>query len=103
VLVVDLDKCIGCCACEVGCQQWHQADRDEKRIRVHTIGPHLQGGKLATIHSPEATGFCDLCAASRDLSPFCVEVCPVRALQSCDEKGLLALLMSGKRYQICKF
>jgi Fe-S-cluster-containing dehydrogenase component len=103
MLVVDLDTCIGCCACEVGCQQWHHADRDNKRIRVHTLGPHTQGEKLMTIHFPEATDLCDLCASRRDQSPFCVEICPVHALQSCDERGALALLSSGKRYQICKF
>jgi Fe-S-cluster-containing dehydrogenase component len=102
VLLVDLDKCIGCHACEVGCQQWHNAPRDKKRIRVHTIGPHKKGDNLMTVYFPEATNFCDFCASNQDRSLFCVDICPVDALHYCDEKAALSLLSSGKRYQMCK-
>ena len=102
MLLVDLDKCLGCCACEVGCQQWHQEPRERKRVVVRTIGPELRGEQLITEHFPEMTEHCDLCAATPSRFPFCVEICPVKAIQSCDDKGAVALLNSGKRYQICR-
>ena len=102
MLLVDLDRCIGCYACEVGCQEWHHVPRDKKRMRVHTLGPHKEGDKLMTDYFPEATNFCDFCAANADHSLFCVDVCPVNALQFCDKKSSVALLQSGGRYQICK-
>jgi len=102
MLLVDLDRCIGCHACEVGCQQWHDAPRDKKRLRVHVIGPHKKGGKLMTVYFPEATNFCDFCASNKDGSLFCVDICPVQALHHCDENASLAFLNSGKRFQISK-
>ena len=102
MLLVDLNKCIGCYACEVGCQQWHQAPRDKKRMRVHVLGPHKQGGKLITEYFPEATQFCDFCASNPDRSLFCVDICPVRALEFCDEQGVVARLNNGGRVQISK-
>jgi len=102
MLLVDLDKCLGCCACEVGCQQWHQAPREKKRVVVQTIGPQKKGDQLFTEHYPEMTAYCDLCASIPSGSPFCVEICPVKAIVSCDEAGAPALLESGKRYRICK-
>jgi len=102
MLLVDLDKCIGCYACEVGCQQWHQVPRDKKRMRVHTIGPHKKGLRMITEYFPEATNFCDFCASNQDRSLFCVDICPVDALQFTDDEGSVALLNSGRRYQICK-
>jgi len=53
-------------------------------------------------HFPDMTPYCDLCATIPSESPFCVEICPVKAIHSCDEKGAVALLNSGGRYQICK-
>lgn len=102
LLLVDLDKCVGCCACEVGCQQWHQAPLKKKRVIVRTIGPEKKGERLFTKHYPEMTSYCDLCAATLSKSPFCAENCPVGAIRSCDEESASALLNSGKRFQICK-
>ena len=102
MLLVDLDKCVGCFACEVGCQQWRQAPPEKKRIIVRTIGPQKKGDQLITEHYPEMTPYCDLCVSIPSHPPFCVEICPVKAILSCDDKGALALLNSGKRFQICK-
>lgn len=102
MLLVDMDKCLGCCACEVGCQQWHQAPSTDKRVVVRTIGPLKKDNRLTMDHYPEMTAFCDLCASNQDKSLFCVEICPVKALKSCNENESQALLGSGKRYQICK-
>lgn len=102
MLLVDLDKCLGCCACEVGCQQWHQASREKKRIVVRTVGPQRRGEQLITEHFPEMTAHCDLCASVPSHGPFCVEVCPVKAIRACDDQEAVALLHSGRRYQICR-
>ncbi len=102
MLLVDLDKCLGCCACEVCCQQWHQAPREKKRVSVRTIGPEKKGDQLIAEHYPEMTQHCDLCVSIPSQSPFCVEVCPVKAIASCDDRGAVALLNSGRRYQICR-
>jgi Fe-S-cluster-containing dehydrogenase component len=102
MLLVDLDKCLGCCACEVGCQQWHNAPARKKRVLVRTIGPQKVGDQLVAEHYPEMTAYCDLCASIPSRFPFCVEICPVKALRSCDDREAAALLKSGKRFQVCK-
>lgn len=104
MLLVDLDKCLGCCACEVGCQQWHQAPSTDKRVIVRTVDPQKKDDRLIMDHYPEMTAFCDLCVSipTPGRSTFCVEICPVKALESCEEEFSVALLRSGKRYRICK-
>lgn len=102
VMLADLDKCIGCYACEVGCQQWHNDQNEQKRIHVRIIGPQKVDGKPVTEYVPEFTAFCDLCASNREELPFCVTNCPVNALVYCDAEAALRLLHSGERYQIRK-
>lgn len=102
MLLVDLDKCLGCCACEVGCQQWHQAPPEKKRVVVQTLGPHRRGDQIMAEHYPAMTEHCDLCASLPERGPFCVEICPVKAIRYCDEMEGVELLRSGGRYQICR-
>jgi Fe-S-cluster-containing hydrogenase component 2 len=73
-----------------------------KRVVVRTIGPQMCGDRLITEHFPHMTPYCDLCATIPCESPFCVEICPVKAIVSCDDQAAVALLNSGKRYQICR-
>ncbi|MEW5786056.1 MAG: oxidoreductase [Bacillota bacterium] len=103
VMLADLDKCIGCYACEVGCRQWHNDQEEQKRIRVRSIGPQKVNGRVVLEFVPEFTAFCDLCAANREEPlPFCVANCPVNALLYCDEAAALSHLHSGQRCQIRK-
>jgi Fe-S-cluster-containing dehydrogenase component len=103
-LVVKLDRCTGCLACEVACKQEHHLPPGEKWIHVETIGPYEINGELAMDFVPLATDRCDFCearAAAGD-RPFCAQVCPTQALELCDAEQALHLLRVGPRIQICK-
>jgi Fe-S-cluster-containing dehydrogenase component len=104
-LVVDLDRCTGCYACEVGCAQWHDVPSDRKWITLKTIGPERINGKLRLDLMPIATEECTLCGdrLKEGLAPLCVVTCTTQALAFGDDRKLLELLSSGKRYQLSKF
>ena len=100
-LVVDLDRCVGCWACEVACQQEHAAASGAPWILIKTIGPEFVEGKLRMEHVPMISSKCNFC---RDRGwPACVDNCPTKALEM-DSQGTLlnALSSSSSRYQICK-
>lgn len=99
-ILVDLDDCIGCYACVVRCHLWHQVPDNEQRIRVHTIGPQMIGGRTKMNFIPEMTEKCEL--GKYTTEPPCVSACPVEALMWCDERQMLSLLGNGRKYQVCK-
>jgi Fe-S-cluster-containing dehydrogenase component len=99
-LLVDLDKCVGCYSCEVGCQQWHQLPEYQKRIRIIQIGPEKVNGKLRMYFYPQINTDCDLCQQQSE--PFCVSNCPVEALVLCDNKDILKKIYESGRFQICR-
>jgi Fe-S-cluster-containing dehydrogenase component len=103
-LLLDMDRCVGCHACEVGCKQWHAVPGDEKWIRVKTIGPKKLGDMLREDFFVEVNGGCNLCESrvQENLDPFCVATCPTKALMLCNSTEILSLLASPKRYQICR-
>ena len=103
-LVVNLDLCIGCLACEVACKQEHDLPEGVRGIRVHTLGPAELRGDLAMDFVPLCGPECDLCASrlAEGRRPFCAEVCPTRALALHDDQTVLRLLRSDARIQICK-
>lgn len=103
-LLVDLDRCVGCYACEVGCKEWHNLSGDTKWIRVKTLGPYKVDGKLKMDFFPEASQECNFCASrvKEGLNPFCAEICPTRAIQLCNNEEMVRFLNSGKRLQISK-
>lgn len=103
-LVVNLNRCIGCFACEVACKQEHALAEGEKWIRVETIGPYEVGGELAMDFVPLATDQCDFCETrvANGERPFCAQVCPTQALGLYGEEEILRLLRTGPRIQICK-
>ena len=103
-LVANIDRCIGCYACEVACKQENSLPAGEKWIRVRTLGPYVVKGELAMDFVPLATDDCDFChervgAGGR---PFCAEVCPTQALDLYTEEQMLGLLRSASRIQICR-
>jgi len=103
-LVVNLERCIGCFACEVACKQEHNLPEGEKGISVETLGPYKVNGELAMDFVPLVTDKCDLCRdrVTTGKRPFCVEICPTQALALYDEEQILRLLRTGPRIQICK-
>jgi Fe-S-cluster-containing dehydrogenase component len=103
-LVADLDRCMGCFACEVACKQEHRLPVGVKGIGVLTLGPFEIEGELAMDFIPIATAKCNLCAGrlKQGKRPFCVEICPTQALEACGSKELLELLRDKRRIHICK-
>jgi Fe-S-cluster-containing dehydrogenase component len=103
-LVVNLERCMGCLACEVACKQEHSLLEGERWIHVETIGPYEVNGELAMDFVPLATDGCDFCEArvAAGGRPFCAKVCPTQALGLYGEEKILRLLRHGRRIQICK-
>lgn len=103
-LVANLERCIGCFACEVACKEEHSLPEGVKGIKVLSLGPFEVDGELAMDFIPLATGICDLCSGrtKHGKRPFCAEVCPTQALGLHEEKELLELLRSKRRMHVCK-
>ena len=104
-ILVDLDLCTGCYACEVSCKQENNVPVGTNWIKVLTIGPETIDSRQRMDFLPIMTEQCTLCARriKDGLEPRCVNNCPTQALEFCDDTGvLLSLLQSDRRWQICK-
>ncbi|MBW2593998.1 MAG: oxidoreductase [Deltaproteobacteria bacterium] len=104
-LIVNIDLCIGCYACEVACKQEHNiAEGEENGIRLITVGPYKINDELAMDFIPIATEKCDfsrrMAAGER---PACVKSCPTQALELCDDEEILNSLRADNRFHICKY
>jgi len=76
-LLVDIELCVGCFACEVACKQEHNLPVSERWIRVVKAGPKKVGGKLRMHFVPERCRHCG--------KPPCLDACPVGAISKrCD-------------------
>ena len=71
-LLVDIDLCYGCFACEVACKQEHSLPVGLHWMRVHTVGPRNVGGKLKMYFYPMHCMHCS--------KPACVAACPEDAI-----------------------
>jgi Fe-S-cluster-containing dehydrogenase component len=96
-ILVNLDMCIGCNACVIGCHVWKQ-NTEHTRVTVVTIGPAQSNGRLKMDFLPRMTEYCTLAECAPE--PPCVSLCPVQALVCCDERAALEMLSSGERYQV---
>lgn len=103
-ILVDLERCVECHACEIACKQENGLVEGEQWIRLVTIGPETVGGRLCADYYPVINSGCHFCQhrISQGLEPFCVTVCPTKALKFCDVAEVLVALRSKKRYQICR-
>ena len=102
-MLVYTDLCVGCPCCTVACKQENDLREGEQWIRVVSLGPEQVGGKLCADYYPVIDGACHLCQhrLSQGLEPFCVTVCPTKALLFCTVTDVLGALRSQRRYQIC--
>ena len=78
-LIIDIDRCIGCKACEVACKLENDVALGAFRNKVLTIGPN---GKYPHVEMYFLPTMCQHCA-----SPSCVRVCPTGASYKRSEDG----------------
>ncbi|HHW18764.1 MAG TPA: 4Fe-4S dicluster domain-containing protein [Firmicutes bacterium] len=71
-LVIDLDRCWGCRACEVACKQEHDLECGSAPIQVVKIGPEATEDGLSAGYVPVMCQHCE--------QPACVDVCPAGAI-----------------------
>ena len=104
-IVIDLDSCTGCYACELACKMENDVPVGERWIQVTRIGPKEIDGRLQMDFLPLYQEGCTLCyqRLDRGLLPYCVQHCPYEALTYfCGAADLLAKLREGKRIQVGK-
>lgn len=78
-MVVDIDRCWGCKACQVACKQEHGIPAGESgNIDVAEVSQRDEKGGLHCDHVPV---LCQQC-----VSPACMEVCPVGAIGKNEEQ-----------------
>lgn len=103
-ILVDLELCVGCYACEVACKQENNVPIGTKWIRVISVGPEEVNGTQFMDFIPMITDDCTLCEhrLSVNLEPRCVANCPTEALQFRDTANeVLSALRSESRLQVC--
>lgn len=71
-LFVDLERCIGCYACELACKQEHNLPVGPRWIKVVQIGPKETAEGLKLDFHPT------MCKHCKD--PRCAEACPEKAI-----------------------
>ena len=100
-ILVDLNRCVGCYACEIACKQENGLPTGKKWVEVRRIGPAEVDGRMRMDLFPVMNKGCTLCV-QRAAGPACVEACPTKALKLCDPAEALHLLYDEKRHQICR-
>ena len=81
-ICINLSRCIGCYACEVACEEWHQIPlQQDARIK---IVDQWEGEypNVSEIIIPQLSKDCDFCSerVKEGNAPICVASCPTEAL-----------------------
>lgn len=71
-LLVDIELCVGCQACEIACKQENNLPVGPRWMRVIQVGPKEVNGKLVMSFHPTRCMNCG--------KPPCVDVCPEKAI-----------------------
>ena len=102
-IVVDLDRCVACYACEVACRMEHNSVPGTPWIKLHTLGPYTLHGRLRMDYVPMLSDSCNLCRHRlvTKQKPICIASCPTRALELCQARTILDVLQGGNRHHIC--
>ena len=100
-IMADIERCVGCHACEIACKQEHGLPPGTNWIRVLQVGPEEVDGRLRMEFVPVMLDGCTLCA-DQGGKPACVMNCPTDALMVVDSSEALRLLGSDGRYRLCK-
>jgi len=101
-IMADLDRCVGCHACEIACKQEHGLPPGINWIKVQQVGPEMVEGRLRMEFIPLMLDGCIMCADREGRTPACVVNCPTDALVVVDAAETLRLLSSSGRYRLCK-
>ncbi|MBU3112628.1 4Fe-4S dicluster domain-containing protein [Clostridium lacusfryxellense] len=83
VMVIDLDRCIGCYGCQVACKMENEVALGSSRITVPTIGPT---GIYPDVKMYFLPVMCQQCA-----DPSCVKVCPTGACYKRSDDGVIVI------------
>ena len=88
-MLVDIDRCIGCWTCSMGCKVGNHLADDEYRVKIETHGsgegidrPAGEYPDLRMWWQPVYLPSCDFCARrmAEGEAQFCVMDCPTQAL-----------------------
>ena len=101
-IMADIDRCVGCHACEIACKQEHGLPPGTNWIKVLQVGPEKVEGRLRMEFIPLMFDGCIMCANREGRAPACVENCPTEALIVVDAAETLRLLSIGGLYRLCK-
>ena len=101
-IMADLDRCVGCHACEIACKQEHGLPPGINWIKVLQVGPEMVEGRLRMEFIPLMLDDCTMCSNREGRAPACVENCPTDALIVVDEAEALSLLSISGRHRLCK-
>lgn len=84
ILLVDMDSCVRCQACEIACRQEHDlsAEAGFSWCKVAAVGPRWIGGGLHLDFVPV------LCLHCED--PLCLALCPSEAIRK-DDQGRVVI------------
>ena len=79
-ILVELNRCTGCHACEIACKIENEGNQ---YIDVAKWGPEILGGEMKTFYIPFMSGPSDDCRErlSSGLEIPCVSACPTNALR----------------------
>lgn len=88
-LMIDLDRCIGCHACTVVCQDEHNDPREVKRLKVPTIGSghhDIPAGVYPNVWMYFQPRMCQHCTDAP-----CIASCPYDAIEKL-ENGIVSII-----------
>ena len=81
IIVVDVDRCIGCKGCQVACKQENGVALGDSRVTISQIGPV---GNYPDLQMHFLPVMCQQCE-----NPPCALVCPTGACYKNDEDGII--------------
>lgn len=82
--LIDIERCFGCHACEVGCQMHHGLPTDQFGVKVAKLGPwEYAPEQWQYDYVPTFTKQCDACEerVEQGKKPLCVQTCGGNALE----------------------
>ena len=97
ILLIDLDNCVRCHACEVACREEHGLafEGGPRWCRIETIGPRKAGDRLYLDFVPVMCFHCD--------NPVCAALCPVDAIAKQEDGTVLVDEEACTGCQLCVY